>query len=140
MSNVHWKLHPQKFSLGRRVFKHQTHDRYLFVRPLAFKCTTWKFKVTVGDEEGRLFQGSFRGYNKIDPEDPRAWEWRWSPGARVTNELIKLTSDLDCDIDLDLDFYDRTDLFYFLRHLDQRIRLGEEDKNVYRYKSKKNKE
>ena len=123
------------FSLGRRVFKHQTYKRYLFVRPLAFNCTAWKVKVLVGDEEARLVGGI--NAIEMNPEDPRAWEW--SRVTKVKNNVIKFTCDLDRDIDIDLDlfnldFYDRTDLSEFLRHLDQKVRVGEKEKNVHLYK------
>ena len=64
------------FSAGRRVFKHQTQERYLYVRPLAFNCTAWKVKVTDWAKEARLVQCGY----EIDPADPsRTWDWSQGP-------------------------------------------------------------
>ena len=101
----------QMFSLGRRIFKHQTQERYLFVRPLAFNCTAWKVKVSVGDKEAMLAQKIDEIEIEENPADPRAWEWM--QGGKVKCNMVELTHDLDLDHDLDLHFYDRTDLFYF---------------------------
>ena len=61
------------FSAGRQVFKHQTQERCLYIRPLAFNFTGWKVKLTDGAEEARLVQGSY----EIDPS--RTWEWSRGP-------------------------------------------------------------
>ena len=60
----------QMFSAGRRVFKHQTQERYLYVRPLAFNFTGWKVKSTDGAKEARLVQGSYE----------MEWSYEWSRG------------------------------------------------------------